>query len=70
MNPRGYCGDCHHATELKTYQMVVMTEDGTTYLVGRLYDLNGVQKAVKEIRELYRKHGVTHHVGYMEVQCK
>ena len=51
----------------KEYQLVIMHEDGMTYCVGRLYDWNEVQEAAKEIRELYAKHGVTHHVGFRKV---
>lgn len=54
-------------TQGKQYQLVIMAEDGMTYCVGRLYDWNGIQEAVKELRELYEKHGVAHHVGYREV---
>ena len=59
-------GNCYSFSENK-YQLVIMMEDGKTYCVGRLYDWNGIQEAMKEIRELYAKHGVTHHVGYREV---
>lgn len=63
-----YPRDSYYTTETeKKYQLVVMTEDGHTYRTGRLYDWNGIQEAVREVRELYEKHGVTHHVGYMEV---
>jgi hypothetical protein len=68
MNPRSYCYGCPHATEpKKQYQLVIMTEEGKAHRCGKLYDWNGIQEAVKEVRELYAKHGVTHHVGYMEV---
>lgn len=64
-----YPRDSYYTTEIKKkYQLVVMTEDGRTYRTGRLYDWDGIQEAVMEVRELYAKHGVTHHVGYMEVQ--
>lgn len=66
MNPRDYCGGCENRNK-KQYQLVIMHEDGMTYCVGRLYDWDGIQKAVKEVRDLYYKHGVTHHVGYREV---
>lgn len=67
MNPRdSYCPYYNNEPK-KQYQLVVMHEDGMTYFVGRLYDFEGIQKAVKELRELYAKHGITHHVGYREV---
>ena len=66
MNPRDYC-PYYEKENKKQYQLVVMTEEGMTYCVGRLYDWNGIQEAIKEIRNLYYKHGVTHHVGYREV---
>lgn len=66
MHPRGFCDYCEKINK-KQYQLVIMMEDGHTYFTGRLYDWNGIQEAVKEVRELYEKHGVTHHVGYREV---
>lgn len=51
----------------KQYQIVIMTEEGRCHFSGKLYDYNGIQAAVKEMRDLYEKHGVTHHVGYREV---
>lgn len=51
----------------KKCQLVIMTEEGKCYCVGRLYDWEDIHKAVREVRELYEKHGVTHHVGYREV---
>lgn len=51
----------------KQYQLVIMHEDGQTYFCGKLYGWDGIQEAVKEVRELYEKHGVTHHVGFKEV---
>lgn len=68
MNPRDCCPYYYYEREIKDkYQLVVMTEEGMTYFVGKLYDWNGIQIAVKEVRELYEKHGVTHHVGYRKV---
>ena len=66
MHPRGNCYGCEN-TPKKEYQLVIMHEDGMTYCVGPLYDWNGIQEAVKEIRELYEKHGITHHVGFRKV---
>ena len=51
----------------RKYQLVIMTKDGKTYINGPLHDWNGIQNAVTEIRKLYENHGVTHHVGYLEV---
>lgn len=51
----------------RRYQLVIMTEEGKCYCVGRLYDFEDVQNAVKEMRDLYEKHGINHHVGYREV---
>lgn len=51
----------------KQYQLVIMADDGKCYCVGRLYDWEGIQNAVSEIKDLYEKHGVSHHVGYREV---
>jgi hypothetical protein len=67
MHPRDYCPHYCENGNKKQYQLVIMHEDGMTYCVGRIYDWNEVQKAAKEIRELYAKHGVTHHVGFREV---
>lgn len=66
MNPRDCCG-CYENGNKKDYQLVIMHEDGMTYCVGRLYTFDEVQKAAKEIRDLYYKHGVTHHVGFRKV---
>ncbi len=66
MYPRDYCYGCS-ATQTKKYQLVIMAESGETYFTSRLYDWSGVQDAMREVRELYAKHGVTHHVGYREV---
>lgn len=67
MHPRDYYYPCCARETSKQYQLVIMHEDGKCYCAGRLYDWNGIQNAVKEMRELYEKHGVTHHVGYREV---
>ena len=66
MNPRDYCSSCENGNK-KDYQLVIMHEDGMTYCVGRLYTFDEVQKAAKEIRDLYYKHGITHHVGFRKV---
>ena len=67
MNPRDFDYGYNSNENKKQYQLVIMMDDGMTYCVGRLYDWNKVQKAAKEIRELYGKHGITHHVGFREV---
>ena len=51
----------------KLYQLVIMVENGKTYVNGPLHDWNGIQKAIEEVRELYESHGIKHHVGYLEV---
>jgi hypothetical protein len=66
MHPR-CCDHYYENASKKEYQLVIMHEDGMTYCVGRLYSWDEVQEAVKEIRELYAKHGVTHHVGFRKV---
>lgn len=67
MYPRECCPYYSEREIKKQYQLVIMTEEGRTYYVGKLYDWNGIQEAVKEMRELYYKHGITDHVGYREV---
>lgn len=52
----------------KKYQIIIMDVNGKTYS-GRIYDsLKEVRKAMIELRILYAKNKVTHHVGYMEVR--
>lgn len=66
MYPR--CSDCYYENgNKKQYQLVIMHEDGMTYCVGRIYNWDEVQNAAKELRELYAKHGITHHVGFRKV---
>ena len=68
MNPRECCSYyCGEREIKKQYQLVIMTDEGRTYCAGKLYDWNEIQEAVKEMRELYYKHGITYHVGYREV---
>lgn len=67
MHPRTNFDCCDCATQTKKYQLVIMMEDGYTTFSGRLYNASEIQEAVKEMRELYAKYGVTHHVGYREV---
>lgn len=67
MNPRDYCHDCGRTETKKQYQLVIMMEDGRTYCCTRLHDWNGIQEAIKEMRELYSEHGVGAHIGYREV---
>lgn len=64
---QSYCPYCYEREIKKQYQLVIMTEEGRCSFSGRLYNWEEVQEAVKEMRELYAKHGVTHHVGYREV---
>lgn len=67
MHPRCKFDWDYCPTQTKKYQLVIMMEDGYTSFSGRLYNGNEIEEAVKEMRELYAKHGVTHHVGYREV---
>ena len=51
----------------KEYQIAVMVEEGRVCL-GRKFDsLEEVKEAVSELRAIYEKCGVSHHVGYLEV---
>lgn len=65
MNPNYGYG--YSRTETKKYQLVIMAESGETYVTSRLYDWDGVQDAMREMRELYAKHNVTPHIGYKVV---
>jgi hypothetical protein len=58
---------CPHANEnKKKYRLVVMESDGRV-TVGRIFDsFEEVHEAMIELRVIYAKHGVNHHVGYME----
>lgn len=62
------CNRCYIKEEVKRkYQLVIMVADGATTL-GRIYDsFTEAHEAMIELRVLYAKHGVTHHVGYREV---
>ena len=54
-------------TKTKKYSIVVMELNGRT-TVGREYDsIDEVRNAMLELRTLYAKNEVYHHVGYMEV---
>ena len=66
MHPRYSDCYCENGNK-KQYQLVIMHKDGMTYCVGRIYDLDEVQKAAKELSELYAKHGITHHVCFRKV---
>lgn len=63
---------CKYSCEMETvnhkkYRIVVMEIGGKTTL-GRIYDsFEEVNNAMIELRMLYVKHEVTHHVGYVEV---
>ena len=68
----GSCNGYRHFPYVKEevkrkYQLVIMVAEGATTL-GRTYDsFEEVHDAMIELRVLYAKHGVTHHVGYVEV---
>ena len=63
---------CKHNCEMETanhkkYQIAIMEINGKITL-GRTYDtFEEVHNAMIELRMLYVKHEVTHHVGYVEV---
>lgn len=64
------CRNCEARAKVepqKRYQLVIMAEEGKCYCMSKFYDFENVQKAMREVRELYEKHGITHHVGYREV---
>lgn len=63
------CSNCNNNNEnKKKYQLIVMDAEGKTTL-GRTYDsFEEVHDAMIELRVLYAKHEVHHHVGYMEVR--
>lgn len=51
----------------RKYRLVIMDSKGKTYF-GRIYDnWEEIRNAMIELRVLYAKNEVTHHVGYMEV---
>lgn len=51
----------------KRYQLVVMVPEGKITL-GKIYDnWSAMHEAMIELRTIYAKYGVIHHVGYMEV---
>lgn len=65
MWPGDYCP--HAEGNKKKYRLVVMETDGRV-TTGRVFDsFEEVHEAMIELRVLYAKHGVSHHVGYMEV---
>ena len=50
----------------KKYRLVVMVPEGRV-TIGRTYDnFEELHKAMIELRILYAKHGINHHVGYLE----
>ena len=51
----------------RKYQLVIMTEEGKCHCVGPIHTWDEIQQVVKEMRELYETHGITHHVGFREV---
>lgn len=64
-----YCSSCSsYKGNPKKYQLIVMDAEGKTTL-GRIYNsFEEVHDAMIELRVLYAKHEVSHHVGYMEVR--
>lgn len=58
------CDDC---PKKKRYQLVIMDSEGkTTY--GKTFDnWNETFEAMMELRNIYAKNEINHHVGYREV---
>ena len=73
MHPNYDCYYCrserYNKDNSKKYQLVIMDVEGKTYLSGRIYNsFEEVHEAMIELRVLYAKNEVSHHVGYMEVR--
>ena len=66
MHPRCKDYDCPHNAK-KRYQLVIMdTEGKTTY--GKTFDnWDETFEAMIELRNIYAKNEINHHVGYREV---
>ena len=63
MHPSSY----YNMSSKGKYALVVMESSGKV-TIGRTYDtFEEVHKAMIELRMLYAKNEVAHHVGYMEV---
>lgn len=63
------CNNCPVKEEVRRkYQLVVMDAEGKTTLGRTYYSFEEVHDAMIELRILYAKHEVSHHVGYMEVR--
>ena len=66
MNHRyDYCGECPHNT--KRYQIVIMDSEGKTTYGKTFESWDETFKAMMEIRDIYAKMEINHHVGYREV---
>ena len=64
-----YRSERYNKDNSKKYQLVIMDAEGRTYLSGRIYNsFEEVHDAMIELRVLYAKHEVSHHVGYIEVR--
>lgn len=65
MHPK--CKDYNCPCNTKKYQLVIMdTEGKTTY--GRIFDSwSETFEAMIELRNIYAKNEIAHHVGYREV---
>lgn len=64
-----YCSTCPHNENKpeREYKIVVMDAEGKI-TIGKTYESYGdVCVAINELSELYKKHGIPHRVGYMEV---
>ena len=62
---RDYCGDCPHNE--KKYQLVIMDEQGKTTYGHTFGTWSETFDAMMELRNIYAKYNINHHVGYREV---
>lgn len=72
MHPNYYCY-CHKSERYseinsKKYRLVIMDTEGKITFGVHIYDSwEEMHKAMDEVRGVYAKSGINHHVGYMEV---
>jgi hypothetical protein len=62
---RDYCGDCPH--NAKKYQLVIMDCEGKTTYGKTFKSWPETFEAMMELRNIYAKNEINHHVGYREV---
>lgn len=58
------CGDCPNK---KKYQLVIMDSEGKTTYGKTFESWNETFEAMMELRNIYAKMEINHHVGYREV---